>query len=1387
MKKHLILLFLAFLTSLISLGQKGNVKSVLKEVFDIVPVEGLKVGSSFGDTLSVKFDKLEYLNQRKSKFKQNSTGIQNERIINSDSQRFKNLIYGTTNDIWLSPSTGKSNKSTSGWVLNNSPSVVFPSANASGFFNEAKANVSNYTGQLNYSIPLYSLKSYDIELPISLSYNTTGAKTDEMATWVGLGWSLNAGGCITRVMKGLPDEYKGFINTIYGISLPAYGYLHLIDHPDYNIDIENFPPPQEELQKRFIRNASWENLDGIDNGDGLGNGEAWDTQGDEFYFNFPGYSGKFVFDQDGNILTIPHSNLRISKTLKEYTIEGVTVERIVKFDVITPDGYVYSFGDLNLDAVETTINLTLTRKVRYAYNPVGEAEVADKYGNWIDVYLYEREWCYLIPDPYGVGGIEQIEVLEYNPFPYSSSWYLKKITSPTTDEISFNYEQNEFLDFYVTKRGHNVVIPNLAELSPDIFYPIDTIFYIAPYGDNLPEWHKQEVTFFRTEVVHNTKLLSSIETNSGDRAEFITSLKLREDILGSKKLKAIKFFNQFDDPVKSFEFLYSYSQPEEYQEKDIFILGINPYNPPYAMSFEEYDDDVNDLLLQSEQKRLLLDYLIVYDKNNESNLPPYRFINNSGVRPRRAAYMTDMYGYSNDNNRGTNIRKIGYTNVLFDVSPFYPNVIDDFFIWYNYSYPVPSFYCQIANENEESAKQGILERIITPEAASIEFSYELNKIGSNNTSGLRVASIKAYPNVLDPFDFILTSYIYSGGEAVNTYRSRYSLPVNSKYHQGRNVHNFSNSVISQLFTQGGVVGYDNVKVQISSDGFNEFTYYNPSDISNEPSPVYQVGVSGSNTNTFPYPMDLDMDWKRGLMKTYNKTLNDGSKTTSENYSYNLDPDNFIKKYVFGLIGNIYTTDAGGYPNVFSNYFAGKYKYESGWFYNESETKKYYTSDSPGNESKAIITINDNIYDVKEHNSKQYTFLKETSTTMSNGKQIETSTQYPLDITNPSDVYMTQAVLDKMKDKNMLNSAITHSVFIENDKKEGAIISYDFQNGNDEFIKPVITRKYEGADYEIKTNFDKYDDFGNLLQFHKENDIYTSYYWGYNGQYPIIQADNIIYDELENVITTIQPDMESFLEDIGDMTMGTQRDDWESFNISLREALPNSLISTYTYEPLVGITSKTDGGGNTTYNNYDNFNRLQTTRDKDYLILEHIDYHHTRLIDINPRIYNLGSNSGSELVEISTDLDWNVTDNSEWISILPPSNGSGDGSFSFEYLANSEFGERSSLLTIESISPQYQTTIIVNQEADPFLIVEPTSIDVGFSQTNNIEILVKSNLIWSVEAQADWISVNPSGGQYSDYFNIQCEYNYGQARYTYVTVSADGVNTVSIYVYQDEHP
>lgn len=129
--------------------------------------------------------------------------------------------------------------------------------------------VSKYTGVPNISLPLYELTQGKIRVPISLSYHASGFKVDEISSWVGLGWSLNAGGVISRTVVGLPDEQLtgGYLNS--GILASPNPYP------------SNFLNSSIAFEDLFAASSSEANLD---------------LEPDVFNFNFMGFSGTFFIE-----------------------------------------------------------------------------------------------------------------------------------------------------------------------------------------------------------------------------------------------------------------------------------------------------------------------------------------------------------------------------------------------------------------------------------------------------------------------------------------------------------------------------------------------------------------------------------------------------------------------------------------------------------------------------------------------------------------------------------------------------------------------------------------------------------------------------------------------------------------------------------------------------------------------------------------------------------------------------------------------------------------------------------------------------------------------------------------------------------------------------------
>ena len=61
--------------------------------------------------------------------------------------------------------------------------------------------------------------------------------------------------------------------------------------------------------------------------------------------------------------------------------------------------------------------------------------------------------------------------------------------------------------------------------------------------------------------------------------------------------------------------------------------------------------------------------------------------------------------------------------------------------------------------------------------------------------------------------------------------------------------------------------------------------------------------------------------------------------------------------------------------------------------------------------------------------------------------------------------------------------------------------------------------------------------------------------------------------------------------------------------ALRTNLPGAMVTTYTYKPLIGVSTITDAKGDQITYSYDSFNRLQFVKDKSGNILSENQYNY----------------------------------------------------------------------------------------------------------------------------------------------------------------------------------
>ncbi len=176
--------------------------------------------------------------------------------------------------------------------------ILPQSPEAQAMIKSALLPVSLYSGLPQINIPLYDLKTPSLDIPISLSYNFSGFKIAETASSVGLGWNVEGGGVITRIIKSKVDHLDPVVLSDTG------------DYDDY-VNINQLAYKQDFVQK-------------------LAQGKI-DGEPDLYVFSAPGLTGKFILMQ-GHAYIFPQQNIQITSNSLGFVITNEKGDRYIFHD-----------------------------------------------------------------------------------------------------------------------------------------------------------------------------------------------------------------------------------------------------------------------------------------------------------------------------------------------------------------------------------------------------------------------------------------------------------------------------------------------------------------------------------------------------------------------------------------------------------------------------------------------------------------------------------------------------------------------------------------------------------------------------------------------------------------------------------------------------------------------------------------------------------------------------------------------------------------------------------------------------------------------------------------------------------------------------------------------
>ena len=191
----------------------------------------------------------------------------------------------------------------------------------------AQVSVNQTSGAASFTIPIYTVKSGSVAVPIMLSYSTNGVKVKDVEGTAGIGWDLVAGGQVSRVVKGLPDDV-----TIDNIGSTMLGWMSTSNTAAAKIDTFNITNNgstcANETRDISVINASFP--------------YNQDTEPDIFYVSAPGLSCSLVYERaSGKFKPISHQDLVINCGTDP------TSHLITSFTITTDKGVVYAFGNNN--------------------------------------------------------------------------------------------------------------------------------------------------------------------------------------------------------------------------------------------------------------------------------------------------------------------------------------------------------------------------------------------------------------------------------------------------------------------------------------------------------------------------------------------------------------------------------------------------------------------------------------------------------------------------------------------------------------------------------------------------------------------------------------------------------------------------------------------------------------------------------------------------------------------------------------------------------------------------------------------------------------------------------------------------------------------------------
>jgi len=738
-----------------------------------------------------------------------------------------------------------------------------------------------------------------------------------------------------------------------------------------------------------------------------------------------------------------------------------------------------------------------------------------------------------------------------------------------TIQIEYNEHQNvkNFIPNSKNLNYNKAVTENYTSCDGIPFYYISGPAGGYIYSTKLNGVSGQSAPFFETQGVgqyhiptvphfvtmQNYLLVSKI---SGEFGTLNFNYTSREDF-PTAKLSEIKVKNNINNDVKTIAFDYSYAT----------ALNSTFYNAPSDL-FDE----------NRMRKRLFLKNLSI--NQDEHFTFSYK---NEFLLPRKDSYAVDYWGYYNagNSNKTYFLNPANLTNSTLPITDVNNNK-------------------KVADINYTTA--GLLERINYPTQGSSIFTYESNSADNlfsnynpstiDTGKGVRLKSqtnIDLQGNLVEKTQFIYEEgYSTNPLDLITAYTTRF-IQANNHHIFGTEVisMNSTNNYSTSPLSSGDIVGYKKViKIQIDSSGNDKgeiiSTYSINPDVFYHFSP-YQVPVSIPRTKAAGVESGLllSQEYLNSNNQTIRRIINEYNTKYSDIYYGTMFTPINEYLYICVNITNGPTSDYPGFKplSVVSNFPI--FSKES--LLSNSKTTDFF-------EGKEVINTLSNTYD---------------NNNLLTQKSILNSTQDQL-----SESYSYSSQIPRFSQKNILSEPTGKIVYKNGRQILRQITNYD--NLNHFNPTSIVSNDLLNSTTSVGATYDLYDT-NKLLQYTNKEGIPATIIWGYKGTQPIAHIQGATYSQIMqafglNVNNTSYQDLDIVKKSDQDVDNNS-----EAILISKLNEFKNKIefkdfkISTYTYDPLIGVKTITQPSGITEFYKYNVQNKLEKIIDSENNIVKEYKY------------------------------------------------------------------------------------------------------------------------------------------------------------------------------------